>query len=51
MNDLNNVVYEIANETSINAIAWQNHMIDFVHQYEASKPKQHPVGFTVPYPR
>ena len=30
--------------------AWQNHMIDFVHQYESSKPKQHPVGFTVPYP-
>ena len=51
VNDLDNVLYEIANETEERpASQWQYHMIDFVKQYEGAKPKQHPVGMTVPYP-
>jgi hypothetical protein len=52
VNDLYNVLYEVCNETMPNAasVAWQNDMIDLIHSYEATKDKQHPVGFTVPYP-
>jgi hypothetical protein len=52
VNDLDNVLYEISNESigSSASIAWQNHFIDFIHTYEAGKAKQHPVGFTVPWP-
>jgi hypothetical protein len=52
VNDLDNVLFEICNESEANPdnIDWQNHFIDYVHTYEASKPKQHPVGFTVPWP-
>lgn len=48
--DLDNVLYEVSNESPADSIAWQNAMIDFVHDYEAGEPKQHPVGLTVPYP-
>jgi hypothetical protein len=50
VNDLDNVIYEISNESDQSADAWQYHMIEFVRSYEATKPKQHPVGMTVPYP-
>jgi hypothetical protein len=50
VNDLDNVIYEISNESDQSADAWQYHMIDFVRSYEATKPKQHPIGMTVPYP-
>lgn len=51
VNDLN-VLYEISNESDGGAaqVAWQNHMIDLIHGYEAGKAYQHPVGFTVPWP-
>jgi Family of unknown function (DUF6298)/Putative collagen-binding domain of a collagenase len=45
VNDFDNVIYEIANEVNASA-AWQAYFIDFVHQYEATKPKHHPVGTT-----
>src|SRR6185369_9951578 len=48
VNDLNNVLYEICNESHGGSISWQNHMIDYVHAYEATKPKQHPVIFSTP---
>ena len=48
VNDLDNVLYEIANETTGGAEPWQYHMIDLVKQYEAGKPFQHPVGMTTP---
>lgn len=44
VNDLDNMLYEIINEGG--ATAWQYHMIDFIHQVESNKPKQHPVGMT-----
>ncbi len=50
VNDLDNVLYEISNESHGNATEWQYHMIDFIRQYEATKPKQHPIGMTVEYP-
>jgi hypothetical protein len=49
VNDLDNVLYEISNESGVYATPWQYHMIDLIHQYEAGKPKQHPVGMTFQY--
>jgi hypothetical protein len=50
VNDLDNVLYEVSNESSANATAWQYHMIDLIKSYEATKPKQHPVGMTAEWP-
>lgn len=49
VNDLDNVLYEIANEAGAHSTAWQYHMINVVKRYEATKPKQHPVGMTFQY--
>jgi hypothetical protein len=46
VNDLDNVLYEIANESGLYSTEWQYHMIRFVRAYESRKPKQHPVGMT-----
>ena len=47
VNDLDNVLYEVSNEAgSPYSDDWQVHVINFVKQYEATKPKQHPVGMT-----
>ena len=46
VNDLDNVLYEIANESDNNTTDWQYHMIRFIKKYESTKPKQHPVGMT-----
>jgi hypothetical protein len=46
VNELDNVLYEIANEAHPDSTAWQYHMIKFVKEYELSKPQQHPVGMT-----
>ena len=50
VNDLDNVIYEISNESNQSSDAWQYHMIDVIRNYEATKPKRHPIGMTVPYP-
>jgi len=50
VNDLDNVLYEIANETGESGRAWQYHMIDLVKNYESGKPRQHPVGMTAMVP-
>ncbi len=42
VNNLDNVLYEIINEGSDKA--FQYHFIDFVRNYESTKPKQHPIG-------
>ena len=44
VNDLDNVLYEVSNEASIDSKAWQYHVIDRIHAREKQKPKQHPVG-------
>lgn len=46
VNDLDNVLYEISNEDNASANDWQNYLINFIKNYEKSKPKQHPVGKT-----
>ena len=46
LNDLDNVLWEISNESHTGSVQWQYHMIRFIHGYEASQPKQHPVGMT-----
>jgi hypothetical protein len=55
VNDLDNVLYEISNESPGDNPStpemdgskdWQYHMIGVVREYEATKPKQHPVGMT-----
>ena len=50
VNDLDNVLYEIANESIAGSIDWQNHFVNYIHEYEQTKPKQHPVLFTTPFP-
>ena len=50
VNDLDNVLYEVCNEAGAYSTAWQYHVIDFVHEDEAGRPKQHPVGMTFMYP-
>jgi hypothetical protein len=46
VNDLDNVLYEIGNEHYAESARWQYHFVDFVHEYEARLPQQHPVGMT-----
>ncbi|UCD27863.1 MAG: hypothetical protein JSV03_12260, partial [Planctomycetota bacterium] len=47
INDRDNIVWEISNESHAESISWQYHMIDYIKSYEAAyKPKQHPVGMT-----
>ncbi len=52
VNDLDNVLYEISNETTggREGVEWQNHILALVKQYESGKAKQHPVGMTALYP-
>ncbi|MBN2289164.1 MAG: hypothetical protein JXQ83_07510 [Candidatus Glassbacteria bacterium] len=49
VNDLDNVLYEISNESNRNSTAWHYEMIDYLHGYEQGKPKQHPVVMTFQY--
>jgi len=47
VNDLDNVLYEVSNESgSPSSDTWQANVISYVKEYEATKPKQHPVGMT-----
>lgn len=50
VNDLDNVLFEIDNEGDAASKAWQYHMIQVIRDYEAIKPKRHPVGMTAMYP-
>jgi hypothetical protein len=49
VNDLDNVLYEVANEAGSYSTSWQYSIINYVKQYEAAKPKQHPSGMTFQY--
>ncbi len=46
VNDLDNVLYEICNEAGPYSTEWQYAMINFIKDYEARKPRSHPVGMT-----
>jgi len=47
LDDLDNVLYEISNESGPRSTEWQYHMIRLVKSIESKLPKQHPVGMTV----
>ncbi len=49
VNDLDNVLYEVANEAGGDSTGWQYHVIRYLKRYEAGKPKAHPVGMTFQY--
>jgi len=49
VNDFDHVLFEIANESHAGSTGWQYHMIRFIHDYERTKPKQHPVSMTYQY--
>jgi len=49
VNDLDNVLYEISNESGAYATGWQYHMINFIQRYEAGKRRKHPVGMSFQY--
>ncbi len=46
LNDLDNLIYEVCNEGG--TLEWNQHFADFIRDYEAMKPKQHPIGITAP---
>ncbi|MCC7261369.1 MAG: hypothetical protein IT369_02490 [Candidatus Latescibacteria bacterium] len=46
LNDLDNVLYEIANESDFATTQWQYHLIRQLKAYEAGMAQQHPVGMT-----
>ena len=50
LNDLDNVLWEISNESNGASKEWQYHMINFLKRCEADQPKQHPVGMTFCFP-
>jgi hypothetical protein len=46
LNDLDNVFYEVGNELP-SSEEFENHIVDFVHAHETTKPKRHAVGKSV----
>jgi hypothetical protein len=46
LNEFDNLLYEVSNETHPGSTEWQYHVIRYVKELEASLPKQHPVGMT-----
>ena len=46
LNDLDNVLYEISNESHRKSIEWQYHLIRFIREHQSKKSKQHPVVMT-----
>lgn len=49
VNDFNNVLFEISNESPEGSRDWQYDLIRFIHREEAGKATQHPVGMTAGY--
>ncbi len=46
LNDFDNLLYEVSNETHPGSTEWQYHVIRRVMAVEAALPKRHPVGMT-----
>jgi hypothetical protein len=46
LNDYDNVLYEISNETHPGSTEWQYEMIEFIRKCEKDLPNRHPVGMT-----
>jgi hypothetical protein len=43
LQDLDNVLYEISNESNPGSVEWQYYMINLIRVYEGTKQKQHPI--------
>jgi hypothetical protein len=41
LNEFDNIIWEIGNETIKRSIPWKAHMVEFIRQCEKNKPKQH----------
>jgi len=50
VSDLDNVLYEVSNESNTDSQSWQYHLIRYIKSYEASRAAPHPVGMTVVSP-
>jgi hypothetical protein len=50
VNDLDNVLYEISNESRGESTEWQFHMTRVIREYQTTKPRQHPVLMTWQWP-
>jgi len=50
VNHLDNVLYEISNESHNSSVEWQSHMVAYIRSYQSGKPNQHPIGMTVEFP-
>lgn len=48
VNDLDNVMYEISNESGMESVQWQYELIRFTRSYIASKPMKHLIAMTSP---
>src|SRR5215475_1279457 len=49
LNDLDNVLYEISGDAPASSRDWQYYMINYLKNYQATKPKRHPVGMSYLY--
>lgn len=50
LGDLDNVLYEISNESTAPSMPWQLHLVRFIRELERGMPRQHPVGVTAERP-
>ncbi|UCD29604.1 MAG: hypothetical protein JSV03_03740 [Planctomycetota bacterium] len=46
LNNLDNILWEISNESHKDSAPWHYHIINFIKKYEKTKPKQHLIGMT-----
>jgi len=44
--DLDNVLYEVSGDGALGTLAWQNHIVQHLKSYEATKSVRHPVGMS-----
>lgn len=50
VNEFDNVLYEVSNESEQSSVAWQAHVIELIRDHQSRKPKQHPIGMTSIWP-
>jgi hypothetical protein len=50
LGDLDNVLWEISNESHPRSAEWQYEMIRTLREFESGRGKQHPIGMTSVYP-
>jgi hypothetical protein len=48
--DLDNVLYEISNESNTESVEWQYHLVNYIKAYETTRASRHPIGMTPLWP-